>query len=758
MTDIRRQLLAAFDIEHREHLGAIRHALGAAAHGKAVDLRDVFRRAHSLKGAARAVDLPVVEDVAHRLEALFSRIMEGDATLDPATISVIELGLDRIEEHVAALAASEPPPSTADATAALDRLLGDSTGGSDITPATTPAVADSDEGEVPEEGDAATEAPLEYLRVPAAHVGRLSATVHDLSAALQAQDTIADALTRAEANIRRLRLGWESLRRQTTALLGSATRGGPPEAAGHRAAKAQFDAVDEELRAFLRDVSALTRAQRHASWTTDGAARRLRDDIERISLVPIESVFVGFGRIARELVRQAGYEADVRLSGMDVEAGRDVLQSLKDPVLHLLRNAVGHGAETAEERARKGKPVKATISLDVTSRGGRLSVTVSDDGRGPDLARIEDLAIRRGLIEPWRRGQPRPSADQLLALVFEPGFSTAETVDHLSGRGMGLSVVAEAARKLHGTVSLQVGQPWGTRAEISVPLSAARQPLLFVGAEGRVHAIPTYGIAQILRLDVRTLESVAGKPALRIEIDGQDVVLPIVGLASLLGSPNMQVPVEGGKVKAVLLRRGLRHCAVAVETLHDVRTMMVGPADMLGLDRDLISGTVLLEDDVPALVLNPEALVERWMRDESRLAAGGLGLAEVQPDAVKPRTTILVVDDSITTRTLEKSILESQGFQVLLSVDGLDALDTLRAADQVIDLVIADVEMPRMDGFALLQAIRADSRFSALPVVMMTSRADPADIRRGLDLGASAYITKQTFDQRELLATIGQLL
>jgi two-component system chemotaxis sensor kinase CheA len=185
--------------------------------------------------------------------------------------------------------------------------------------------------------------------------------------------------------------------------------------------------------------------------------------------------------------------------------------------------------------------------------------------------------------------------------------------------------------------------------------------------------------------------------------------------------------------------------------------MLVSDVEAVGVSA-MVSGTVMLENQVPALVLSPELLVDHWTRHESHLASSGLGHTEWSDDKQSHATTILVVDDSITTRTLEKSILEGQGYRVLLSVDGLDALNVLRAGNIVVDLVIADVEMPRMDGFGLLQAVKADSRLASIPVILMTSRADPADIRRGLDLGASAYITKQNFDQRELLATIGQLL
>lgn len=243
---------------------------------------------------------------------------------------------------------------------------------------------------------------------------------------------------------------------------------------------------------------------------------------------------------------------------------------------------------------------------------------------------------------------------------------------------------------------------------------------------------------------------------MRIEIGGEDVVVPVIAIAALTGSLNAQIPIEAGNVKAVLVRHGARHCALAVNAFHDVRAMLVSDVDAVGLG-DMVSGTVLLEDEMPALVLSPDLLIEHWVKNESHLASGGLGLVPGGTDQ-RGATTILVVDDSITTRTLEKSILEAQGYRVLLSVDGIDALNVLRSGEAMVDLVIADVEMPRMDGFGLLQAVKTDPRIASTPVILMTSRADPEDVRRGLDLGASAYITKQKFDQRELLATIGQLL
>jgi two-component system chemotaxis sensor kinase CheA len=738
VTDIRKQLLAAFEVEHREHLDVIRSALDQAGRGE-IDLTDVFRRAHSLKGAARAVDLPAVEEVAHQLEELFSQVLEGQQSLVEPTIATVRRNLDLIEDLVAGvLKPSAPPvgmqPAPALATAPREQ---------------EPSSAKADAVTPPDAGGSS------YLRVEAEQIEELSTSMHQLLTQLQANESLDDVLRQIELDIRGLRRSWDQLNEQMNAS-GAAAQGFNPTRRSAASFAPRLRDFDQGLKGLFRRISAVTRDRRQSSWSIEQAARQVRENIDRVSLVSAETVFGGFGQMVREIARKAGRDVDVRSIGLDIQVDRQVLQTLKDSVMHLLRNAVSHGAEPPEERIAKSKPERAEVTLELASRGGRLIISIRDDGRGPDLARIEQVAIERGLLQPRDSGHP-PMMDQLLALVFTPGFSTAGEVDRLSGRGMGLSVVAEAVRKLQGSVLLRPRYPHGTEALLNVPFTAARQPLLLLEAEGRMFGLPAHAVERLLRLRTGSLESVEGRPAARIEIGGQDVVVPVVALAALTGSPNAPLPTEAGHVKAVLVRHASRTCAFAVNAFHDVRTMLVSDVQAIGLS-DLVSGTVLLDDEMPALVLSPDRLIEHWIRNEGRLAAGGLGLTGWAEEEERQARTILVVDDSITTRTLEKSILEAQGYAVFLSVDGIDALHVLRSGEAMIDLVIADVEMPRMDGFGLLQAIRNDPRLSSLPVILMTSRADPEDVRKGLDLGASAYITKQKFDQRELLATIGQVL
>ncbi|ACL60297.1 hybrid sensor histidine kinase/response regulator [Methylobacterium nodulans] len=746
--DLRAMLLAAFEAEHREHLGAIRAALAAAREGGNADWNDVFRRAHSLKGAARACDLSAIEEIAHRLETLFDRIVEGAHPLDAATLAAVTLALDRIEGMAANLAETPDPPLPQDAAAALDRCLA-------AEPAAPPApeALPGPEAQAPAVPEPAPEPALSVLRIASDDVEGLSRAVHGLALALQGQDEIGSTLAALDADGRFLRRTADALRERSGEVAALARRlreAGDPGAGLLEATLDLVRRLDGEMRTMVRGVSALTRDQHRSAGAIELAARRLREDADRLLLVPAETVFGGYGRMVREIAREAGLPVEVKLQGLDLPIDRGLLQALKDPVLHLLRNAVSHGAEPPEERRARGKPEAMTVTLTLAVRGGDLVLNVRDDGRGPDIARIVETARRQGLIAP----DARPTTREALGLVFVPGFSTADKVDRLSGRGVGLSVVAEAAARLRGRARLRRAQPSGADVVVVVPLSAARRPLLLVEAGGQVYGLPGSAAARLLRLPAAEIAPVAGVPSARLPVDGRDVVVPVVPLAGLLGGATA-LPVEEGWVRAVLLRSGTDLCLAAVDRLVDVRASLVGPAPPIGAESGLFSGTVLLGEETPALVLDPAGLVARAGEISGRLAASP---APAAPGARKRRPTILVVDDSITTRTLEKSILEAQGYRVFVCVDGEDALDRLRRDGPEVDLVVADVEMPRLDGFGLLQAIKADPGLTRLPVILMTSRGDPADIRRGLDLGADAYITKQKFDQRELLDTIGQLL
>ena len=776
--DIRQQLLAAFEVEHREQIDAIRAALAGGVDGRPPDWNDIFRRAHSLKGAARAVDLPPVEAVAHRLETLFERIVAGATGLDREATSATHLALDRIEAYVADLKTMAAPEMPGDALTALDGRLrsgtpptqapqpgGPTSAPSEAAPGATPALIEpapsAPKSAQPSGAEPAVDPALSLLRVPAEAVEALTRATHELTSTLGAEGQVADGLSRITRNAGELRRRAEASR-ERGALAGLARllreQGNAEAETALAAVRTDLRAMEASLAVLARDTLDLARRQAGAASAVEGASARIRVQAELLALVPAETVFGGFARSLRETAREQDREVELSARGLDLPVDRGMLQTLKDPVLHALRNALSHGAEAPEARRRAGKPAALAITFEVAVRGGRLVIAVSDDGRGPNLPAIEATARARGLLAPGDAVDP----ETLLGLVFEPGFSTAPAVDTLSGRGFGLSVVADAVRSLRGSVRLEPGEPWGTSLTMSLPLSASRRSVLLVEAGGATFGLPGSGIERLLRLDRTNLGRAMGRDVTRLEgAAGTELNLPVIPLAELAGLPVREAATDATHLTALMLRSAGQRFVLSVDRLLDVRTLLVLPAPPIGADARLFSGTVILPGDVPALVLDPEGVAARV--SETRSAAGSAGASEPRGNAVGTmpkarRSTILVVDDSITTRTLEKGILEAAGYRVVVCVDGQDALDRLRADIETIDLVVADVEMPRLDGFGLLKALRAQDDFARLPVILMTSRGDAEDVARGLDLGADAYLTKQKFDQRQLLDTIGQLL
>ncbi len=709
--DLRQELLAAFDAEYRDHLSAVRDALAAARRGETADLRDMFRRLHSLKGAARAVDLPAVEALSHDLEAQMASVIESRVELGRDRITVIEAGLDAIERAIEAATGS----------------------GSAAEPA------------------AAEEPSPGYLRVEAGQVTDLVIATTQLAQAVERQDGLGQRVQGIESAARRARRALEPLLHRDRA------PGVLAEIAG-------------ELATATRDAAFLRHQLRETAWALDEALRRLREDVDRISLVPAETVFGPMARMLRDLARDEGVAVEPDFTGLGLQADRRVLQALKDPVLQLLRNAVSHGSEAPERRRARGLSPATRIGLALRSGGGRLVVTVSDDGPGPDLDAIRQRAESRGLLTPAAARAATP--DRLMALVFEPGFSTRPDVGQLSGRGMGLSIVAEAARALDGTARMSRAEAGGARGgtvvEIAVPLSVARQTALLLDLGEDVVALPTAAVQRLLRVPLSAIEPLGGQMCVRIHGGASTRTAPVAVLSALLGmgpGPGA-LPVHDRHVNLAVMRGGPfgQPLALAVDRFQDVRRFLSHSAEIIGLDTELVGGFVMVDSETPAPLLSPDGLVARWTR------RGGWA-GEVAPDSALPddaplARTILVADDSITSRTLEKSILEAHGYRVITAVDGLEALEMLQTyrgqgtaqGTSMIDMVLADIEMPRMDGFALLQAMKADPDLAAIPVIIMTSREAPADVRRGLDLGAAAYIAKQTFDQQDLLGAIGRLL
>jgi two-component system chemotaxis sensor kinase CheA len=724
------KLLAAFQIEHKEHLEGIRSFLAEIEESGTVAgprIDEAFRRAHSLKGAARLAELPAAEKLAHRLENLFAQVREGTRQLDPPILRAIHLGLDSIEDVAACLAEQRRPPEAGDALAAIDQALA---GEAPLAAVPVPAPASA----------APTLPAADTVRVSTEHLDRLLRSTGQLLTENLRQNVVARELAGLRRGLDELEKDWESLRNRGAAAL--AALAATPALA--RVAR-YLGTVEHKVRVLSRQARALGLLQRRSTWALGQLGAQLQQDVRRVRTVPAESVLQGFRKMMRDLARDEGKEIDFRVSGLEIEGDRLVLQVLKDPLMHILCNAVSHGIESPDERQRQGKDPVGRVTLHLETQGNRLHIVVEDDGRGIDVRQVSETAVRRGLLSRAEAAATPP--DELARLVFRPGFSTAHTVTGLAGRGMGLSVVQEAAARLQGEVSWQARDGPGTRLVLSVPLSIATQRLLLVSCRGQMFALPVHAIERLLRIKQAEVESVEGRPMVLVR--GQPI--PLLSLAQLLKLDQAEVSVTDGYLPLILLRSGPRRVAVAVDALLAERDSVIKELDAPARHVRTLAGGILLEDGAVALVLNPAELLSAPQPAERAPV-----LKTVAAGPPKKTATVLVVDDSLTTRTLEKSLLEAHGYDVRIAMDGVEALAQLR--EELPDLVITDIQMPRMDGFRLLEEIKKEPRLARLPVIVVTSMETREDQERGLALGADAYIVKKKFDHQELLETIRQII
>lgn len=764
MKDIIQKLLAAFDVEHREHLVKIRAYLAALEAGTqgpgSVDINEAFRCAHSLKGASRVVDLKTITELAHRLEALFAQIQTGKRSPGPDYFSTITRVLDMIEDTVAASRAGQPIPDHLPLNKALDDLLeGKAVLAQAPAPAPQPMTAKDFNAAVPAPEAAPTPAPAEApevfpifkqpvragasfdtMRLSAEHFDRLIKTAGEVISFSRNQEANAGRLKEMNHLVRNLEKEWGIVQKHSSGYLREISN----DADKNRLVK-YLNFMESQIRVMSRQLRAVTADQRNDNFSLRLLGEQLQEDVQTARLMPASDVFESFSKMMRDLAKDESKEVDFKMLGMDIEADRVVLQALKDPLMHILRNALSHGIEAPSEREAKRKPRSGKISLHLEVAARRLNLTISDDGKGIQLDRIREKALEAGLVSTTELDTLSP--EDIRALIFHPGFSTASSVTEISGRGVGLSVVKDAVERLQGEIVIDSQSGIDCQFKISVPLSLSTHRLILMESQGQIFAIPTHAVQRVQRAKSQDLLSIEGR--LTLKVNGLNV--PIMALSQLLGMKDASVKPSEDALAFAVLKMGEKRLAVAVDRLLGEREGLIKDLGSPLSRSGRFAGALLLDRASIVLVLNPPALFEAYHQ-----LRHGQPLQITQRTAEKQKLRILVVDDSFTTRILEKSILEAKGYLVSVATDGLEALTFLKSHE--VDLIISDVEMPRMDGLTLLQNVRANPKLAKLPVIMVSSKDQREDQERGLQLGADAYLPKQEFNQKILLDTIRQVI
>lgn len=473
----------------------------------------------------------------------------------------------------------------------------------------------------------------------------------------------------------------------------------------------------------------------------------LLEGTKTVLMLPFSTLLKALPKMVRDISHQQNKEIDLVVSGGEIKVDKRILERIKDPLVHLLRNSIDHGIEKPATRLAKNKPVSGTISISISQvEGTKIEVLLSDDGSGIDLVRVLENTVNHGLIS--QEDAKVLDEQSVLNLIFQSGVSSSKIITDISGRGLGMAIVKEAVDKLGGSISIETGKDKGTVFRICLPLTLATFRGILVREFGQIFTLPTTSVERVLRIRKDEVRSVENRETVAVE----GVPLSLVRLGTILGlDPLAAGAEEQNLMTVVILKSGQRSMAFAVDRLLNEQEILIkGLGKLLVRVRNIAGATVLGSGQV-VLVLN----VVDLMRSATRFAQT-TSTVPLAAKAVAKRKTALVVEDSITSRTLFKNILASAGFDVHTVVDGMEAWIVLQ--EKPFDIVISDVEMPRMNGFDLTAKIRGETRLAELPVILVTSLVSRQDRERGVDVGADAYIVKSSFDQSNLLEVVRRLV
>jgi two-component system chemotaxis sensor kinase CheA len=528
----------------------------------------------------------------------------------------------------------------------------------------------------------------------------------------------------------KLRLDYERRQLEDTQLLLANTLA--RAAAVPAALSSEMEAVKRRLEVTRTDLA----QEVHLLGLT---AQALQEDVKDVRMLPVGPLLDPFRRMVRDLASSLSKEVVLEVLGEEVRIDKRILEMVRDPLMHLLRNAVDHGLETPAERVAAGKPARGTIVIQAENRESAIRLSVRDDGRGMDHRRLREVAVERGLIDNHRA--EALTEREALNLVFMPSFSTSAQVTEISGRGVGLDVVRENIARLGGKVEFYSDPGRGTNFNLILPLTMATSSGLMVKTGTSVYAIPLLAMDEVVSVEPGEV----GRPQGRLAISRRRQTISLVPLGDLLSGRALRAP-EAHSF-AVIVALSDRRVAVGVDQVLGQEEMVVKGVTSGTPRLKFVVGATSLADGKLVAVLDPGELMD---------AAMGTTISLPRAERRTGRATVLVAEDSLTSRTMIASVLEQAGYRALTAFDGQNALSQLRQTP--VDLVVSDVEMPNLDGLGLIRALRGVPEHARTPAILLTSLGSVDARARGAQVGASAYLVKQEFDPAVFLTLVAELL
>lgn len=711
--DLKKFVLRFID-EGRGHLQTVNDGafLLSSGQNSEAQIGEMFRAAHTLKGGARMLKLHTIAEVTHHLEDVLSELRDKKLAPDLALGTLILQATDYLSGLLTQLSVSEGEHPLPDADPLLcQRLARASRGEWDSEQASDVAARPEAAVGVPSFEEAATAVrQTDSVRVKIEKLDDLIAILGEVVACH-------DRLEQQVQNLVQL---------------------------GPRLQSLNAEQLRQQIGQFSRQLK--------EDFLTQGRQMyELYDAATTIRMLPLSMLFEPVTVQVRELAASLGKQVDCRINGGEVEIDRQLIDKLSEPLTHLLRNAVDHGIGEVTERVALGKSARGTITITTQQDGSGILLRLEDDGRGLNYPAIRAKAVARGLVN--AEAAEKLTEQECNALIFHPGFSTSRIVTEVSGRGVGLDIVRNTiVADLQGTLQVHSRAGVGTTFTIKLPVSLAMMRILQFTQQGHIFGLAAQYIVEVVKCAREDIRDIVGRPAIVLHNE----FVPVISAGELLRiserpvskSPLTQVP---GSLRLIVLQNQFGKMAMLVDDLLDERNMMIKPLPKhMQHQQGLVSGMILTPENRLVSVLQAPVLMA--MAQQQRQPQ-----TRIDPPAAQANAWhVLIVDDSLNTREIEKNVLEAHGYRVTLAEDGQDGLQKARKTQ--FDAVLTDVEMPLMDGFTLTKALRDDTNYAHVPIIIVTSRAREEDRRRGIQVGADAYIAKGDFEQHSLIETLQMLL
>lgn len=737
--ELLKQLIESFSSELDEYTVAINNSLllleknNLSSEERAKHLATIFRSAHNIKGTSRSLGINTVGEIAHRVESLFSYIQKDKIEFSSEIVTLCLEAVDMLKTAFNCYIKNSELPSTLETL--IERL------------------------DNVQKSEFKSRKIIEKNKIDVPNINKNSSIQHDT----HEHDSIRVAISRIEKvstlleEIQVNKIAITDYYKDLTELLNCTNSfeylwkqictitKNPSENDFSDSTQRVLFSGNDTFKRIQQLTQTIHRNIRDRVNELSILSHSLQDEVRTLRMIPIGNLLCTFPRYIRDLEQSLGKKINLTIVGEDVKIDRAVLDQLKDPLIHLLRNAIDHGIESADIRLDQGKPETGQVRIKIQEEDGQIKIEIFDDGKGIDINAIEKAALNKKLFS--KDEFSKLSNTQKLDLIFHSGFTTKEIITDVSGRGIGLDVVRANIENLKGKIDISTTPGVSTTFTISVPLTIATERGLHIQCGNESFVIPSLSVEKVLLIRTDQLKHIQGKQV----IVQDNHTIPIYSLAELLNIPT-ENSIKKDQLSIVIVKKGSQAIALLVDDIIGEREIVLKPFHQPFSHYKSVAGGTLLESKQVVIVLEPNTLISEALKQKHSHQI----VATSPTENTVERPHILVVDDSITTRTLEKNVLESKNYQVTVAVNGKDAWDLLQK--QKFSLLITDVMMPIMDGFTLTERVKQSDSLKDLPVIIVTSLGSESEKKRGIDVGADAYIVKNEFESGTLLNIVSQFV